>query len=61
MFKLIDKNGDGKLSKAELKEGYENHYCRLLSDKEIDAIFETADTDRSGFIDYTEFIVATAN
>ena len=61
VFKKIDKNSDGKLSKDEVKEGYSVHYGRLISDEEIDRMFDAVDTDQSGYIDYTEFVVASAN
>lgn len=61
VFKKLDQNGDGKLSKDEIKDGYINHFGRLISDKEIDAMFDAVDTDQSGYIDYTEFVVASAN
>lgn len=61
MFKSLDKNGDGKLSKEEVKDGYMAHYGKLISDEEVDRMFESVDTDNSGYIDYTEFIVASIN
>lgn len=45
VFKKIDKNSDGKLSKEEVKEGYSVHYGRLISDEEIDRMFDAVDTD----------------
>ena len=36
VFKAFDKNGDGKLSKEEVKEGYMEHYGKLMSDEEVD-------------------------
>ena len=32
MFKAMDKNGDGKLSKQEIKEGYNEHFGKLMDD-----------------------------
>lgn len=61
VFKQLDVNGDGMLSKEEIKNGYKTHFGRSITDKEIDAMFNAVDTNQSGYIDYTEFIVASAN
>lgn len=57
----MDKNGDGRLSKEEVKEGYMAHYGKLISDEEVDRMFSSVDSDKSGYIDYSEFIVASIN
>ena len=61
VFKAFDKNGDGKLSMQEVKEGYLEHYGKVMSDEEVEQMFNAVDTDRSGFIDYSEFVVAAMN
>jgi calcium-dependent protein kinase len=45
VFKKLDQNGDGKLSKTEIKEGYIKLYGKLISDKEVDQMFDAVDTD----------------
>lgn len=59
IFKALDTNGDGQLSKDEIMNGYEEHFGKLLNEDEVDQLFLDVDTDKSGFIDYSEFIVAT--
>ena len=58
MFKSIDKNSDGKLSRKELIEGYTQILGELAED-EVDRIMKIADTDGSGEIDYSEWVIAT--
>lgn len=57
-FKALDINKTGVLTKEDLLVGYRD----LLGDKaeaEVDRIMAIADIDRSGAIDYTEWVVAT--
>ena len=56
-----DTNGDGKLQKDEIKNGYAEFFGRNLSDEEIDEMYAKVDTDNSGEIEYSEFVVATLN
>ena len=58
---MIDENGDGMLSKEEIKEGYKNYYNFELSDEEVDEMFAKIDQDNSGVIEYSEFVIATIN
>ena len=57
LFRLSNKNGDGKLLRTELK-------CTLLNFvtegflKNYDAIFSLLDSDNNGYIDYEEFLRA---
>lgn len=61
MFRTFDKNGDGKLDMDEVKTGYIDHYGKILSDEDVEKMFNAVDTDRSGYIDYSEFVVAAMN
>ena len=61
IFASMDKNSDGMLSKQEISEGYEEHFGMPIDDEELDKIFDAIDTDGSGAIDYSEFLMATMN
>ena len=58
VFNALDANGDGKLSREELLEGFAKIYGKDCEEY-VDRIMELADVDCSGFIDYTEFIRVT--
>lgn len=57
-FKQLDANGDGSLSKEELREGFIN--SEVMTDPAmVDLLFDQLDVNESGKVDYTEFISAT--
>ena len=62
LFISLDKNADGKLSKEELISGY-TEICgsKERAIEEVDIIMKNADADGSGFIDYSEFLMASLN
>ena len=71
LFKSLDKNGDGQLSKAELLDGYHTVFG-FADESMIEEIMEKLDKNESGFIDYSgtqwvflnnkiEFVVAVMN
>ena len=61
IFKAIDKNGDGKLSKEEIFDGYETFFGKDLEKADIEKMFDAVDIDKSGYIDYSEFVIASMN
>lgn len=58
VFVSMDGNGDGKLTKQEMKEGLENAGIKEIP-PDLQQIMESVDGDSSGAIDYTEFLSAT--
>ena len=57
----MDENGDGKLSKDEVLNGYEEVFGVPINEEEVDKMFKEIDIDGNGTIDYTEFVMATMN
>lgn len=61
VFKALDANGDGKLSKEEILGGYDKYFGKVMSEEDVDNLFDSVDIDKSGYIDYSEFVIATMN
>ena len=61
-FTALDKNADGKLSREELIEGYTIIYGNAeKAIKEVEIIMKNVDVDRNGYIEYSEFLLASIN
>lgn len=61
LFKSLDVDHDGKLSKAEIEEGYRQAYPQYDTatiKRFVENIFEQADGNHSGQIDYTEYLIS---
>lgn len=56
VFDTIDKSHNGTVDHDEFREGLKRS---RFSDEELDQIFESIDVDKSGQIQYTEFLAAT--
>ena len=64
LFKKLDRNQDGKLSKEELEAGFRAGYPQyddILIKSLVTEVFENADFNMSGQIDYTEYLVSAMN
>lgn len=60
-FKSLDISKSGMISKDELLIGYKSFMDQEMAEQEVERIMELADTDKSGKIDYTEWVVATVD
>ncbi len=61
-FMTLDKDQDGKLGKAELIEGYKETFGEgFPAEEEVEKVMEKLDIDGNGYIDLTEFVIATIN
>ena len=56
MLRRMDDNGNRRLEKVELQEGL-NHYGLGITDADADLLMRDFDTDESGGISVTEFLV----
>ena len=63
LFKSLDTDNSGTLSRQELIQGFHNFSFEDIEDieAEVDKIMSQVDTDGSGEIDYTEFVAAAMN
>ena len=57
-FKVLDTDGDGMISRAELTVGLQKIYNEGAAEQ-VEKVFNKVDIDGSGFIDYSEWVVAT--
>ncbi|CAD8083778.1 unnamed protein product [Paramecium sonneborni] len=60
-FKKIDKDGNGQISKEELLQVYMKQYDEIKAKQMVDDIFEKVDINKSGFVDFTEFMMSAAS
>lgn len=61
MFRTLDKNNDGVLSREELIEGYSKISNEGNNGKHVDKIMQRLDDNNNGFLDYSEFVMASTN
>lgn len=54
-------NNDGKLSREELVNGFKQTFGEIAAEEQVDKIMKMVDSDGSGEIDYSEWVVATIN
>jgi Ca2+-binding EF-hand superfamily protein len=59
-FKALDVNGDGTLSKEEIKNGYKKNN-KAITNEELEFLVATVDSNKNNAINYKEFMVASLN
>ena len=59
LFNSFDENNDGYITKKELRKGLKD--LQNKTDKEVEEIMASMDTDQNGAINFNEFISATLN
>jgi calcium-dependent protein kinase len=59
VFKEMDGNGDGKLSRKELIDYFIREMGEDEAQNEVNRIFAQVDTDNNGYVEYTEFLKAS--
>lgn len=61
-FVSLDKDKDGKLGKEELIVGFKETFGEgYPAEEEVEKLMEKVDIDGNGYIDLTEFVMATIN
>ncbi len=58
LFSLIDRNGNGKITKEDLMVGLQNLIDGSTLRNDIDDIFDNLDSDKNGYLEYEEFVRA---
>lgn len=61
VFKNIDSNGDGRITKEELCVALSRIYNIADTEEEVEEIFKNVDNDNNGYIEYEELIRASIN
>ncbi|CAB9517753.1 MAP kinase-activated protein kinase 2 (Fragment) [Seminavis robusta] len=61
LFRALDINNNGKLSKEDVQTGYKEVFGKELNPAMVEAMFKRIDYDNTGYIEYSEFLVATMN
>ena len=61
VFRNLDRNGDGRLSKEELVLAYAQHNTEEQTQEIVENVMRKVDVDKNGYIDYSEFLAASIN
>ena len=59
VFRSLDHDCDGKLTREDVETSYKEFFGRTLSEEDIDSMFAQVNFSGSGAIEYSEFVVAS--
>ena len=59
VFRSLDHDCDGKLTREDVETSYKEFFGRSLSEEDIDSMFAQVNFSGSGAIEYSEFVVAS--
>lgn len=61
IFRELDKDGDGQISREELKVAYQKSSLQSLINTDTNSILDKLDFNKTDAIDFSEFLVANVN
>ena len=59
VFKQLDVDNDGLLTKADLVAGYRKFYDKCMASREVEEIIREADFNGQGAIDFTNWLAVS--
>ena len=61
IFRLMDVQADGVLTKEEVRMGYFEIFNEPLKETDLETLFAKVDKSKAGTIEYSEFVIASLN
>lgn len=61
LFRALDLNSNGVLTREEVRVGYKEVFGKELDEETVEGMFQRIDSDNSGHIEYSEFVIAAMN
>ena len=61
LFRALDIHSNGVLTREEVRVGYKEVFGMELDEATVEGMFQRIDSDNTGHIEYSEFVIATMN
>lgn len=61
LFRALDIHSTGKLSRDDVRAGYKEVFGTELDQEQVERMFERVDIYNKGYIEYSQFVIATMN